>query len=427
MDINLGKKIAIYLFSFIAISYFLILQQNISVACLFIFCEFTLFYRKCNRENLLLGFVVGVVITIIFYEYNIIKYGNYYYLGAFSDDYLFEIDSKFFYQDYGLNFFHIYDSIGILHNSAGYVYVLALLRGFGDIFDGYNVFLPKVLNVFVLQLIAYYIFMTGVKIYNLPRNRVCFVALIFSIYPVLLNIASEVFRDTFVALFFIYVYYSLNQRERKFINIILAFAICVVLFFFRAFASYILLLLIIFYLCRVKNMRQLIGVAFIGMFCVMSQFGDVLGRILHTVEGYNELNGERLGGIGSQIFSLPLYYGFFPRVTFMVLNPIPNLSNLQAMFAGISCFLQIFCVPFVWSALINKNVDIKLKITFIVLFLGVALSTANFRHVTMYLPFAFLLFMFGCNDLRFNTQSYYVFLFCSFVFYIISLGLIFVR
>jgi len=97
------------------------------------------------------------------------------------------------------------------------------------------------------------------------------------------------------------------------------------------------------------------------------------------------------------------------------------------MFAGISCFLQIFCVPFVWSALINKNVDIKLKITFIVLFLGVALSTANFRHVTMYLPFAFLLFMFGCNDLRFNTQSYYVFLFCSFVFYIISLGLIFVR
>ena len=80
MDINLGKKIAIYLFSFIAISYFLILQQNISVACLFIFCEFTLFYRKCNRENLLLGFVVGVVITIIFYEYNIIKYGNYYYM-----------------------------------------------------------------------------------------------------------------------------------------------------------------------------------------------------------------------------------------------------------------------------------------------------------------------------------------------------------
>ena len=55
------------------------------------------------------------------YEYNIIKYGNYYYLGAFSDDYLFEIDSKFFYQDYGLNFFHIYMlEISILTNFVIY-------------------------------------------------------------------------------------------------------------------------------------------------------------------------------------------------------------------------------------------------------------------------------------------------------------------
>ena len=74
-----------------------------------------------------------------------------------------------------------------------------------------------------------------------------------------------------------------------------------------------------------------------------------------------------------------------------------------------------------WQALISKYTVLQLKVTFIVLFLGVAFSTASFRHITMYLPFGFLLFLCGINEIAFGSLRYGKILFGSFVFYLISM------
>jgi hypothetical protein len=147
---NLIRRFLTYVIGVYCLFYFSFCQESLSAVLLFLGCGVFLVCKKWNKEMALFHYVLCMWIVIAFHEYNIWAYGNYYYQGAFSDDYVYEQNSLSFYEDYGLNFWYIYHSIGFAHNSAGYVYVLALLRWFGSWGDGYHVYLPKILNVFVL-------------------------------------------------------------------------------------------------------------------------------------------------------------------------------------------------------------------------------------------------------------------------------------
>ena len=409
---------------FACLFYFAFILQSYSAILLFLGGGVLLTCKKWEKGNAWLYYSLCMLFVIVFHEYNIWKYGNYYYQGVFSDDYVYEQDSLSFYNEYGLNFFYIYHSIGVAHNSAGYVYVLALLRWFGTIGDGYNPFLPKILNVFVLQWISYFVYRIAVDLCHLPMSKVNRYLFIIALYPSLLNIASYVFRDTLVSLFLVWVYYLLNRKKRSWRDLLGALGLCFMLFFFRAFAAYILLILILFFLFRIQNIKQalLIGGG-IAVFA-FGLFHDILLQMMKAMIKYNGMNVERLGGIGAKIFSLPLYLGAMPRLVFMILNPIPTWTNIQSFFAGTSCFFQAVALPFVWQALVSKYTVLQLKVTFIVLFLGVAFSTASFRHITMYLPFGFLLFLCGINEIAFGSLRYGKILFGSFVFYLISMLLV---
>ena len=41
------------------------------------------------------------------------------------------------------------------HNSTGYIYLIALLNKFSQIFDGFNTMLPRLFNGFALGLIGF--------------------------------------------------------------------------------------------------------------------------------------------------------------------------------------------------------------------------------------------------------------------------------
>jgi hypothetical protein len=136
--------------------------------------------------------------------------------------------------------------------------------------------------------------------------------------------------------------------------------------------------------------------------------------------GYNSLNVIRFGTIGSKIFELPFHLSLLPRAIFLIFTPVPNLSSVHQAFLSLSSFFQVFSFPFLLLSLASGRVNVKLKLTFLMFFFGVALSSADFRHVMMFLPFGIILTVIGFHNRKksgFGISHYtwvQVFLFFAF-------------
>lgn len=416
------KKSIALIIVFITFIYLFFYLQSVSVVVFCLICYLIFSTWKSRKEDAFLSFSIGLLVTIFFYEYGINIYGNHYYLGILSDDHMFETSSEKFYKVYHLDFRKIYDSIGILHNSAGYVYCISLIRYIGDFFDGYHTLLPRILNLFILQCLAHLVYLKGVKSFELSPSLMGKSAFWFSIFPSILFISQYVFRDIIVSFLLFYIYYLMTDNKRGLFNILVAIVCLVVLFYFRKNAFYIMLILTFFYLLKIRKATTTVILGFLLGGIVFSLYLDQINDIQKNVSNYDELNVERLGRIGSAIFSLPKYIGIFPRISFLLLNPIWGFSSVEQFVSGSGMIFQIAMLPFLWYGITNRDFDLKLKITFLILFLGVALSTVNFRHITMYFPFAILLIALSLEKINFYAIKYRQLLFGILSYIILTIG-----
>ena len=429
-------KIKSDLISFFIIVFFLLntsyllYLDNFAVICFFTLFIIVTLLHSGRRDNVLL-LNIGFFVCIFFYEYWGIFYGSHYFGGKHSDDYNFNVHwTKGYHEKYGLNpiyiFKHLYQlegGAGILHNSVGYVYLNICLRWIGDLLGGHHSLIPRFLNIFLLLQISIYsgkislYYWSNSKIYSSIKYAVF-------LFPVMLFNSVHIFRDTLVSLILIYLFYGYLKHKKNLPFIVFSLLLIVMLFYLRKANAVILIFTVLLLLVKEKSIKRYLPMFITVFFLVFAAITILFNKEIFTqISRYAEMNSERFSGIGGKFFSLPMYIGFIPRLTFLIFVPAIGIGSFHQFFLSFSTIFQIIFFPFLFLSLFNKKIDLRLRITFLIYFLGVALSTATFRHVMMYLPFGIILviYQFKTTQLRFskNYLQILIGLIITFVFSII--------
>lgn len=393
-----------------------------------------IFLIKDNKSLILFSFLTGVIFMVVVYHYWTILYGNSYFLGVMSDDWQYDVLwTEGYISVYGISTHGLYNhlnsiqkSLGILHNSKTYVMVVIYLRYFATFFDGYHTFLPRILNIFLLALTAYYGSLIAFRNSNSTKIRkMTFLSIFF--FPVLIFNSSHIFRDTLISFILVYTCYISLTNKYSYTSIIKIILLFFMLLNLRSSTFFIgLLMLTINYSNTTKINLKLLFVTSIFLVFIFTYFPTFIDVGFSQYEAYNTLNTKRFGIIGSSIFNLPIYVGLIPRIIYLIFTPVPNFSGIHQLFLSISALLQVFYFPYFIYSFKNLRIDVKLKLTFLLFFLGVAITSADFRHVMMYLPFGIILTIISYGSLvrtGFSNKIYYRLLFLLFLFFFLSIGL----
>lgn len=363
-------------------------------------------YDNKYKYHLILLYVISSLFACAVHWYWLNFYGSCYYLGAFSDDFLF--DNLWSLTAFDMKLTNVYDlkSYFNLHNSVGYVYILMILRFFGEFFGGYNTLLPRFLNCFVLVNVSYFC-LKIFKMYSKTIRFDIFLLYFIALFPVLLFNSVHVFRDTIVVLISYIFYYNILVKKKYsiFLNVILIF----IIYFFRSANAVLLAIFLpLFYFENLYKIRKFFLVFVVIMIFIMFFSWEYIEKILSQTEAYHSLNIERTGNIGSRIFSIPIYIGIIPRMIFLIFTPVPKITPLFQFYISISTFLQILLFPFFLKFISFYKKLFALKIIFIVNFLGVALTTATFRHTMLYLPFYIVFSFIVIDSDGFRIDDFYI-------------------
>lgn len=364
-----------------------------------------LFFRS-NKLDCLLTYTIGVFFVVIFFEYWSNFYGGSYFLGRMSDDWQYDVLWSYGYvEKYGFSPFYLVEhlndiasNLGYLHNSKGYVYVVILFRGFGDLFDGYSTFVARIFNVYLLVVCASY----AAKIIRQTVGRINVAPVIYAVtlFPVMMYTAVHVFRDILVAsMILIYISNFLELKvsikERHVLKLTSLLVMVLALVVVSSLRSSVVIMLVLLSLIAILPKKQLklfsIIIAPIALFIFFNKFNDEAKEIMRLSADYDALNASRFGYVGRQIFELPKYLGVFPRISYLVLTPVPIFTSFHQFYTSLSAIMQVLFVPFLISSLMNKNIEGAIKVFFLGLFMAVAMSTATFRHVVMYVPLGIVL------------------------------------
>ena len=268
--------------------------------------------------------------------------------------------------------------------------------------------------------------------FHYSKNRYISVRTFFLIcfYPVMLFNSVHVFRDTIISFIVVYIFYRLLTNRKSIINYFKLTPFLLILYFFRVSTFFMSILMILLLSFNFKSiLRQGIIVFIIFSFIIYFFMRENFELLLIAAERYNAINANRLGFIGSKIFELPLILGIIPRLIFILFVPVPNFTSFHQFYVSISAILQVTYFPFLFWGLLSKKNDSKLMLTFLLFFFGVALTTATFRHVMMFLPFGIIITVISYYNSGFKFNSYkYLFTFLGLIvtfFYSITLALIY--
>ena len=265
------------------------------------------------------------------------------------------------------------------------------MREFGSTIDGYHTLLPRFLNIFFLG-------MTSLVSYNITlhfsenKRQAKIVMITVFLFPVMLFNSVHVFRDTLVGLLIMLYFYSMLKIPKFKVNLVWLISVLMVLATLRFSTFAILVMLIPMFFIPIKNLIWVgLLLAPVAIFVLISQFGDVFNEMLRLVNHYDTLNTERFGFLGTKIFALPKVIGFIPRVIYLIFTPVLNFSSFHQLYTSLTAILQIIFFPILFFGLLSKVIDTRLKIVFLILFIGVAMSSASFRHVVMYIPLGIII------------------------------------
>ena len=396
---------------------YILYLESISIFCFYIFFFILSIFPSDRKRNVFL-LNIGFFVAIFFYEYWQSFFGSSFYGGGYSDDYNFDTHwSQGYYEKYGLNpiyiFKHLYLLEGgsaIMHNSIGYVYLNIVLRYLGDTLGGYHTLIPRFLNIYFLLLTASYASKISLSLWSHKKIASATKYVVF-LFPIMLFNSVHIFRDTLISLILVYCIYGYIKHKKNTLFIVFSLFLFGVLFYLRKANCVMLVatcLILIFNPEKIKNKLLLFNVFFaLIAVSILLLYGET---IFSQINKYTEMNSQRFKGLGGKFFSLPIYVGFIPRLTFLIFVPAIGINTFHQVFLSISTIAQIIFFPFLIFALFNSKIDLRLRIIFLLYFFGVAISTATFRHVMMYLPFAFILVVYQFNTSKsiFNKNYFYV-------------------
>ena len=430
--INLASVIWLYLLTAV-----IVFVSSFSSASLVLFTLLFIVLNIVIKRNKLLvsfSFLIGIIFMVCVYHYWIIFYGSPYWLGAMSDDWQFDkYWTEGYIAKYGISVSGLSDhlndlepGLGILHNSRGYVMFIIYIRYFAELFDGYDTLMPRMFNIWLLTLIAYY---GSIIAFNENKSRraerLTFISIFF--FPVLLMNSCLVFRDTMISFILIFSYLMVSTKRYSYLTVLMLIPLLFVLFFLRTTTFLVCLIMIALIYSNINKINgKMILLTLVFGTVILTQFDFFLKDTLEQYAKYQILNIKRFGTIGSAIFSLPISVGVIPRSVYLIFTPVPNFSSGHQLFFSISAVMQILSFPYLIAAFNLKVIHLRLKLTFLLFFFGVAITSADFRHVMMYLPFGIILA--SVSYVHYQTKGgfakrYYLLSGLLFVLFITSVGL----
>ena len=382
------------------------------------------FYFWGNKPEINFLFCIGVIFSSSLFFYWGEIYGSNYYLGIKSDDFNFDrFWTDGYIENYGVSPYNINDHLvaieggkGILHNSKGYVYIVILIKKLSFFFGSYHTINSIIFNIYFLLLTS--VFTSKIVFhYTLNKNLERIVLFAFFLFPICIFNSSHVFRDTLISLIIVLCiwlkfYSNLNTFYKAFFLVIF-----LILLFYLRKASFLILLILLLPIKFNKKYFFIYIPILISVVIVSSLifFKDFFLDLFGLVDRYNSFNVERFEGIGGRIFALPFILGIIPRSLFLFFVPAPTFNTLHGFFISISAYLQVLFFPYLWISLFNKNISGRIKLIAVVLFFSVALTSATFRHVLMYLPFFFILVFLQIKDEKLFKSKIYFKLLLSFI------------
>lgn len=430
------KTILAFLLLFLNAILLLLISNNFTP--IYFFFSFFLFlsFFKNDDYSFLVHYGIGVLIMIFFYEYWLNFYENPYFLGKKSDDWNYDFFwTDGYIQTYGLDFSRLEEhlnsierGLGIQHNSKGYLVVIIVLKWITSFLGEYHTFVPRLLNIFTLTLVSIYSGKIAFFYTNDKKIKKVTEIVVFFL-PVMLFNSVHVFRDTLVSFFIVYMYYTVIRYKISIFTFI-KIALCLYcLYYFRTSSFFVSVLVVILLYINPKKIGVKVFIPFLFFFVITIYYLQNLSEVLlRQIENYNTLNTERFGNIGGKIFSLPIYIGIIPRFIYLIFTPVPNFSGFHQIYTSITAFIQVLMFPFLFLGLKSKELNLSLKLVFLLFFSGIAMSTASFRHVMMYLPFGIIIttisFFKFKNRKNINT-SYTILLIALLFMFVFSITLAF--
>ena len=348
------------------------------------------------------------------------KFAGPYYGGFGSDDRIYDKWGGQFYNLDTFDFMEVWSFLPESHNSPGYVYLIGMLHHFAEPLGGYDLMLPRILNMFLLANIGALVFK-----YLRDRSEVAplteyAIAFGLCLFPSMLYQSAHVYRDTIISYLTVLVFYSGCRRGNMlFRSVPIVVAISIMWGLRQLFAALLIGLTPILFLPirRISN-RQLIlvGLLMLTYAAIAAQFGavtDVVDQAVRRAEQYTALNQQRFGAMGSKVFQGNVVLTFPLRILFVFMTPAPKFNyDLVQGFLGVGTVLQFFALPFVVRSLLRDETDGKLKVSYLLIISAVACSTFSSRHMLCVIPFTFLLGIeeFNRSRLKGDFSWYYPYL-----------------
>ncbi|WP_313036203.1 hypothetical protein [Acinetobacter sp.] len=396
------------------LSFFCLDNYSYYIFFIIIFFSCLLFQPKELKIDSVLLYSYGVLGMFIFYFYWHSFNGLGYLTGRVTDDWNFDIEwGKNYYDLYRINPIYLYDFLGPLHNSVGYVYFVSIVRYISDLLDGYETFNTRLINIYLLILTGCISARLAPYFYNIPEDNIIAIKrkILYCIclIPVMSYYSFFVLRETLVIFLIMLCIYQVVVNKKKLLSIIVIFICLICLWFLRKSTCFVLLLLCILISTPTHKWKwylPILGVPIIVLIFLIS--GELIGSISRGVENYNEMNVERHGDIASRFMLLPFGINIIPRIIYAFIVPAINFNNLEQIYLSVEMYLKILFFPILMSALFNKNIDLRLKIIFLVLFFVVVFSTLSHRHFSMFIPFGIILVVLQLEDFKSISLKKYI-------------------
>lgn len=417
-SVNMGKEALIYVaINFIILFVISVVNLNISIlliGSLGIFLTLAC-VGNASEKTFKYLFIVSVwMYAFLFLHYFSLveKFGIPYYAG---DDEHFEQWASYLFDNKIFTFGGLEKVVFTNQSNArGYHLFLSWIHLLSFPFGEYHTLMPRILNLYVWQAIA---ILTDrilkIRFDDSKIEKKMLYAL--ALFPNGLYISSFVYRDTIVLFLIMVVIYEAvillekrksnvyrrDFRKKPVRRVIFICAALFLLFYFRATAVYFCFAIgILAYLDKSRGItkrQQFMAYSFTVLimlaFLLNSKFIEIFERFS---TGYTEYILSYDYGLSDRIFRIPILpYGFLLRIAYGLAVPFPGsllsldfgtemLYSLCQTFVCLGTIFQIFVIPYLIRGILHWN---RNALMYLVIFLGVVLSTYTFRHFIMPLPF----------------------------------------
>ncbi|MFB4167264.1 hypothetical protein [Virgibacillus sp. JSM 102003] len=370
----------------------------------------TFSYNANRIKFVYFSYVFGMIFVSIMYFSLIAEHGVPYFNSQGSDDLFYEKQAfNTTSLNIGLLEFLNNNPLDLYKQLTLYIFILSKMISFGNLFDGYHVFMSRQFNVFLIVFIVNMLYFIVNKGYNFSSKEKTRFLITISIFPNFFYLASYTFRDILscflvIVLIWALTHLKVNKTGKGIIYYLFVIFAIVLQFYVRTFVMYIMIIITLInfidFVPKKYKFVIIIGITSCTSLLFLNEISSIFSEGLNKVDNYAEFRAnEKTSGLVSIFTDTPLLpFGIFLRFIYGFIQPNPSFSYLfgdyafsyasMTTFIGIGTLYILTQIPYAIKGFI-KPLD-KLSVTFLLFYL-VFLASLTFRHLVLIYPFIFLL------------------------------------